>query len=337
MAKHIKAAEGIDHINHIGLQGIKIIHIKTTPTKFGKTHFYWNKSRAELIIGAKVVFPVISLAHLERCRKDFSDSSRTEIQVGDSVVWIFGKAIQPVVCATVIGVSKTPQGKFFRLLPNHPASVVPETWALYEPDRFFFVNNNKSKRHRAPPNKIFAAHQDELSKVEEIYGPIKTARLVTKYMSHNRLSLGERAFRECHAELFGGIFAWAGQYRNIEIVIGKREFPTMHPSEVQKGIKNFCHDFSNGYLRRIGNDRKQMLDALVFAHKELAWIHPFEDGNGRAIRLYLELIAKTRGFDFDLSASIQSEKKKRYYHFAVRKAVEGFSQRLTALLNKALI
>lgn len=80
-----------------------------------------------------------------------------------------------------------------------------------------------------------------------------------------------------------------------------------------------------------------MLDALVFAHKELAWIHPFEDGNGRAMRLFLELVAKTRGYGFDLSASMSSTRKKRYYHFAVWKAVQDYPQKLTALLDKALI
>ncbi len=338
MLKHIKAKAGVDHINHEELQGKKIIHIKTTPSHSGKTHFYWNKSRAELIIGSKVVFPVVSLSHLDRCRKFFSDNDRSEIQLGDSVVWFFGKPIQPLVCATVIGVRKMPKGKYFRLLPNHTDSVMPETWAFYEPEKFFFVNNNKGKRRRAPPNIIFAAYQDELDKVEEIYAPIKTARIVTRYQTNRDLSLGEKAFIECHAELFKGIYTWAGVPREKkEIVIGDRQFPTMHPKEVKKSLRDFCHDFSNKYLRLIGDDRKRMLDALVFAHKELAWIHPFEDGNGRTIRLYLELIAKTRGFDFDLSASMNSKKKKRYYHFAVRKAVGGYSQHLTALLNKALV
>ncbi|EHP8183994.1 Fic family protein, partial [Escherichia coli] len=96
------------------------------------------------------------------------------------------------------------------------------------------------------------------------------------------------------------------------------------------------HDFTHSYLRKVGNDRNRMLDALVFAHKELAWIHPFEDGNGRAIRLYLEIVAKSRGFDFDLSLSINSAKKKRYYHFAVRKAIDGYTRILRTLLGRAL-
>lgn len=337
MKKHIKAIAGVDHLSHNELKDKKIIHIKTTPTLNGKTHFYWNKSRAELIVGSKVHFPVLSIAHLERYRKSFFDLSRNEIQIGDSVVWFFGKQIQPMVCATVIGARREKGNRYLRLLPNHTESVVPETWAQYEQNRFFLISNNRIERRRAPANIAYAAYQDELNKIEEIYAPIRTRRMILRYLTNGNLSMGERTFKECHYELFKGIYSWAGQYRKIELVIGERQFPTMHPSKVETAMEDFCHDFSNRYLRLVGADRQRMLNALVFAHKELAWIHPFEDGNGRTMRLYLELVAKTRGYGFDLTASMNSKKKKRYYHFAVRKAVEGYPRILTALLNKALV
>ncbi|MCA6974565.1 Fic family protein [Pectobacterium carotovorum] len=337
MKKHIRTIDGVDHLSHQALKSNKIIHIKTTPSLNGKTHFYWNRSRAELIVGSKVHFPVLSIAHLERYRKSFFDLSRNEIQIGDSVVWFFGRQIQPMVCATVIGARKEIGNRYLRLLPNHPGSVVPETWALYKPSNFFFVSNNRIDRYRAPSNIIYAAYQDELNKIEEIYAPIRTRRMILRYLTNGNLSMGEKTFKECHSELFKGIYSWAGQYRKIELVIGDRQFPTMHPSKIESAMKEFCHDFSHCYLRLVNDDRERMLNALVYAHKELAWIHPFEDGNGRTIRLYLELVAKTRGYGFDLTASMNSKKKKRYYHFAVRKAVEGFPKILTALLNKALL
>ncbi|MDR7342418.1 cell filamentation protein [Pantoea alhagi] len=337
MKKRIRTADDVDFINHTALIDSKIIHIKTTPSKSGKTHFYWNKSRAELIVGSKIHFPVPSLAHLERYRKPCFDMGRDEIQVGDSVIWFFGKVIQPVLCATVIGITRSNGEKFLRLLPNHPESVIQETWARYERSRFFLVSNNKADRYRAPPNTIFAAYQDELDKVEEIYGPIRSQRLVLRYLMDNSLSMGEKAFLNCHLELFKGIYPWAGTYRKIEVVVTDRQHPTLHPQKVAQAMQEFCRDFSNKYLRLVGNNRERMLNALVYAHKELAWIHPFEDGNGRTIRLYLELVATTRGFGFDLTASMSSKKKKRYYHFAVRKAIQGYPDILTALLNRALI
>lgn len=335
--KHIKASKDVTYLNDASLLSEKIVHLKTTPNRKNITHFYWNRSRAELIVGAKIHFPVISIAHVETYRESFYDPDREEIQMGDSVVWFFGKSIQPMVCATVIGVlkRKNGNGRYLRLQPNHSESKVPETWAFYDPKRFFFISNNLAVRKLATQNEIYAVYQDELERIEEIYGPVRSGRLLLKYLTNKNLSLGEKAFRECHRELFHGIYSWAGEYRTHELVIGARAHPLMHPVKVRKAMKDFCHDFSSRYLR-LAKNRKLMLDALVFAHKELAWIHPFEDGNGRTIRLYLELVAKTRGYEFDLTAAMSSNKKKRYYHFAVWKAVQGHTKILTALLDKAL-
>jgi len=338
--KHIRLPHDMlgEHLNEEFFLNKKIIHLKTTPKRNGKgkTHFYWNKSRSELIVGSKICFPVYSIAHLERYRKSFFDVSREEIQMGDSVVWFFEKPIQPVVCATVIGAIRYGAVRYLRLQPNHPNSLVPETWAQFKPDDFFFVSNNLKPRKLAIPNKAYAFYQDELDKIEEIYGPVRSRRMILRYLTNENLHMGEKAFRECHFELFNGIYSWAGNYRTHELVIGPREHATMHPKEVPAAMKSFCSDFSNRYLKLVGKDRKKMLDALVFAHTQLAWIHPFEDGNGRTMRLYLELVAKTRGYGFNLSASMRSKKKKRYYHFAVWKAVQGYPQKLTALLDKAL-
>lgn len=335
MKKHIKAPEYVTHLNDAPLLNEKIVHLKTTPNYKNVTHFYWNRSRLELIVGAKIHFPVISIAHIDSYKQSFYDPDREEIQMGDSVVWFFGKSIQPMVCATVIGVIKRRTGRYLRLQPNDPKSKVPETWAFYDPKRFFFISNNLAVRKLSTANDVYAVYQDELEKIEEIYGPIRSGRLLLRYMTNPHLALGEKAFRECHYELFRGIYPWAGQYRTHELVIGARAHPLMHPVKVRAAMKEFCHDFSNRYLR-LAKSRKLMLDALVFAHKELAWIHPFEDGNGRTIRLYLELVAKTRGYEFDLTAAMSSNKKKRYYHFAVWKAVQGHTKILTALLDKAL-
>jgi len=337
MKKRIKTPDSVVHLNDPYFNDKKIVHLKTTPAKNGKTHIYWNKKREELIIGSKVHFPVPSIAHLERYRKPYFDLNRKEIQLGDSVVYFFGRVIQPMLCATVIGIKKDFGKIWLRLHPNHVQSKVFETWAEYKPDNFFLASNNLKDRAYAIPNQVYAVYQDELDKIEEIYAPIRSYRLIEEYLTNQRLNTGEKAFCDCHRALFRGIYSWAGVYRTHELVIGPRQHPTMHPSKVATSMKSFCQAFSTKYLPKVGNDRVLMLNALVFAHKELAWIHPFEDGNGRTMRLYLEIVAKTRGYGFDLTASMNSVRKKKYYHFAVWKAVQGYPKRLAALLDRALI
>ena len=84
----------------------------------------------------------------------------------------------------------------------------------------FFEWENKIERHRAPANIIYAAYQDELNKIEEIYVPIRTRRMILLYLTNASLSMREKTFKECHYELFKGIYSWAGQYRKID----KREW-----------------------------------------------------------------------------------------------------------------
>ncbi len=337
MKKRIRTPDNVVHLNDPFFKKYKIVHLKTTPSKHGKTHIYWNKKREELIIGSKVHFPVPSIAHLERYKNPYFDTNREEIQMGDSVVYFFGRIIQPLVCATVIGIKKEFGKVWLRLHPNHHQSKVFETWAEYKPDNFFLASNNLEERSYAIPNQVYAVYQDELDKIEEIFAPIRSYRLIIRYLTNQNLHMGEKAFCECHHALFRGIYSWAGEYRTHELVIGSRSHPTMHPSKVPEAMQDFCHAFSTKYLPKVGKNRVLMLNALVFAHKELAWIHPFEDGNGRTMRLYLEIVAKTRGYGFDLTASMNSARKKRYYHFAVWKAVQGYPNKLTALLDKALI
>ncbi|SBS64265.1 Fic family protein [Vibrio atlanticus] len=318
--KHIKnrSALNIDEANG------KIVHIKTDPASKGGTHFYWNKSRSELICGSKVQFPVESLASASVTREACYAFPRSEIQIGDSVAYLLYAEALPIMCASVIG-KKREHGKLWLYLePTSAQCPIVGTLAPYDKSLFFIVSNNKKfNRRLATKNKVFAAYEDELEKIEFIYSAIKSKKLIEEYMTRSK-SLGESIFIKCHTELFGGIYDWGGKYRNDEVVISARNFPTMHPDEVPGQMKSFCSDFASQYLSKVKNDKEKLIDALVFAHERLAWIHPFSDGNGRTIRLYLEIVARTRGFEFNLMKAIS--KNKRYYHYAVRSCVREGNQ-----------
>lgn len=308
--------------DHIDAVKDKIVHIKTDPIKFGGTHFYWNKSRSQLISGRKVEFPVTSLNCAKVTKEPCYKFPREEIQLGDSVIYLLFAEALPVMCATVVG-SKIEQKKRWLYLEATSANCPIEiTLAPYDKERFFIVSNNKNVyRKPATANKVYASFEDELEKIEFIYSAIKSKILIEEYLTKKSATLGESVFLRCHKELFGSIYKWGGAYRKEEIVISARNFPTMHPDDVPEQMRLFCQDFATKYLAHVKNDKEKLINALVFAHDRLAWIHPFQDGNGRTIRLYLEIVARTRGFNFNLSKAIA--KNKRYYHYAVRAAVRA--------------
>lgn len=71
--------------------------------------------------------------------------------------------------------------------------------------------------------------------------------------------------------------------------------------------------------------------ATVFHHK-LVWIHPFFDGNGRTVRLAMNLLLMRKGFP---PAIILKNDRKKYYE-ALNQANGGNYQKLTLLMCQAL-
>ena len=71
--------------------------------------------------------------------------------------------------------------------------------------------------------------------------------------------------------------------------------------------------------------------ATVFHHK-LVWIHPFFDGNGRTVRLAMNLLLMRKGFP---PAIILKNDRKKYYE-ALNQANSGNYQKLILLMSQAL-
>ena len=71
--------------------------------------------------------------------------------------------------------------------------------------------------------------------------------------------------------------------------------------------------------------------ATIFHHK-LVWIHPFFDGNGRTVRLVMNLILMRKGFP---PAIILNTDRKKYYE-ALNLANNGNYQKLMLLMCQAL-
>lgn len=71
--------------------------------------------------------------------------------------------------------------------------------------------------------------------------------------------------------------------------------------------------------------------ATIFHHK-LVWIHPFFDGNGRTVRLAMNLLLMRKGFP---PAIILKNDRKKYYD-ALNQANKGNYQKLTLLMAQSL-
>lgn len=73
-----------------------------------------------------------------------------------------------------------------------------------------------------------------------------------------------------------------GAYRTGEVIVGKHIPPSA--DALQRFMTKFFETYNRGKLK----DTLQRIIAIAASHHRLAWIHPFQDGNGRVVRLYSE-------------------------------------------------
>jgi Fic family protein len=119
---------------------------------------------------------------------------------------------------------------------------------------------------------------------------------------------------------------FAGRIRNGGVRITGANFTPPNASKVPDLLDELI-DFVNTNPLKL-NDIEL---ATVFHHK-LVWIHPFFDGNGRTVRLAMNLLLMRSGFP---PAIILKNDRKKYYE-ALNQANGGNYQKLTLLMCQAL-
>lgn len=99
--------------------------------------------------------------------------------------------------------------------------------------------------------------------------------------------LDEGFVRELHRRMFNRTWKWAGTYRTSDKSIGS-------PWE-QIGVR--LNQLLGNVAWQIEHQSAPPDDIAVQFHRNLVWIHPFPNGNGRHARLLTDLLAVQLGRD----------------------------------------
>lgn len=128
-------------------------------------------------------------------------------------------------------------------------------------------------------NKLNITHQVELAKAEEKISKQKAKQLFDSG-DITQVELGTfSGLSFIHAYLFENIYHFAGKIREVNIAKGNFRFaPLMYLEASLKHIDTMPH--SN-------------FDEIIEKYVEMNIAHPFREGNGRATRIWLDLILKT--------------------------------------------
>ena len=96
-----------------------------------------------------------------------------------------------------------------------------------------------------------------------------------------------------HKLWLGGIYQWAGRYRQVNLSKGSFSFAAA------ARIPDLMEIFQKESLRRftpcLFATRPEIVHALAVVHTELVLIHPFREGNGRVARMLAIVMAVQAG------------------------------------------
>ena len=128
-------------------------------------------------------------------------------------------------------------------------------------------------------NKLGIINKVELAKAEERISKANAKRLFDSGDIKN-LEVGSyKGLTAIHKYLFDDIYDFAGKTRTVNISKGNFRFAPVMYLEVS--------------LNHIDSMPQSTIEEIVAKYVEMNIAHPFQDGNGRTTRIWLDLILKT--------------------------------------------
>ncbi|MCC7363378.1 MAG: Fic family protein [Dehalococcoidia bacterium] len=99
--------------------------------------------------------------------------------------------------------------------------------------------------------------------------------------------------RMLHRTWLGTIYAWAGEYRSVDL--SKPGIDFAHAEFIQSEMARFERGCLAKYTPCVFAELEEQVTALAVTHAELVLIHPFREGNGRCARILSSLMAAQAG------------------------------------------
>lgn len=139
--------------------------------------------------------------------------------------------------------------------------------------------------------------------------------------------------RHLHKRWLGGIYEWAGEYRQVNI--SKDDFAFAMATRIPALMDAFDREVLGRYTPCRPGAQGAVAYALAETHVELVLIHPFREGNGRIARVLSTLMAlQARLPPLDFSAIAGA--KKRAYFAAVQAGMDRDYRPMERLFEEIL-
>jgi cell filamentation protein len=136
---------------------------------------------------------------------------------------------------------------------------------------------------------------------------------------------GAESLLSIHKHLFQDVYSWAGKKRIVEISkAGKQFFPTSYFNNAFRYVDTLVSDYKNISKE----DKQQIAEKLAEILDNINYLHPFKEGNGRAQREFLRLLALEK----DLILNLNPPDNKNVYDLYMQGTINSDVKTLTKLI-----
>ncbi|KAB7705954.1 cell filamentation protein Fic [Bacillus aerolatus] len=171
-------------------------------------------------------------------------------------------------------------------------------------------------------NKLGLRDPDALEKAENLYTMFRLGQLSEQPPPH---TFDVQSLKDIHQYIFQDIYDFAGEFRQEGIAKGSTVFA--HPRFIDEEAKRIFTELSRDrYLTNCS--KKEFAEKAAYYAAELNALHPFREGNGRAIREFLRQLAIQSNYELDW----QNAKEEELLHAFIR----SYNLSLTELSNLIL-
>lgn len=144
-------------------------------------------------------------------------------------------------------------------------------------------------------NKLGIQDQSELNSVERQFVLLKSSQAEQETIFKN---IDFNFYKELHKQLFGDLYEWAGTV--IRMNISKKGTIFCNFEDIERiGTLKFQRLAEQNYLK--GLTKSRFIDELTEFYHDMNMLHPFREGNGRTLRLFITLLVRNAGYTLNFS------------------------------------
>jgi cell filamentation protein len=199
---------------------------------------------------------------------------------------------------------------------------MPDSYKYVDPDYTYTDSKTGILRNIAeitdPDDLLFFESVAVSKRIQELYEkPIKIK--------------GTDSLLSIHKHLFQDVYSWAGKKRKVEISkAGKQFFPTTHFDNAFRFIDTLISEY-----KKISKEEKlQISEKLAEILDNINYLHPFREGNGRAQREFLRLLALEKGWILNLNPPDKKNVYDRYMQGTINSDVKTLTKLIFELIEE---